>query len=89
MDRVLKPDFKFYVGESIAGNAIVEQVSRFQKDIGVDGIILTKLDCDPKGGPVLSISHVSGVPIIYFGTGQSYEDLKAFDASEVADWLLS
>ncbi|MCK4319840.1 signal recognition particle-docking protein FtsY [Candidatus Micrarchaeota archaeon] len=89
MDRVLKPDFKLYVGESIAGNAIVEQVSRFQTDIGMDGIILTKLDCDPKGGTVLSISHVSGVPIIYFGTGQLYEDLKAFDASEVADWLLS
>jgi len=62
MDRVIEPDLKIYIGESIAGNAIIEQVSSFDREVGVDGVILTKLDCDPKGGTMLSISRATGIP---------------------------
>ncbi len=89
MNRVIQPQLKIYVGESIAGNAIVEQVTRFNKEIGIDGIILTKLDCDPKGGTVLSLSKITGIPIIYIGTGQRYEDLERFDAEKMVDSILS
>ena len=89
MQRVIQPDMKIFVGESIAGNAIISQVSEFKSEIGVDGVILTKLDCDPKGGTVLSISKVTGVPILYLGTGQKYGDLEKFDARSVVARILS
>lgn len=89
MNRVIAPQIKIYVGESIAGNAIVEQISAFQREIGVDGVVLTKLDCDAKGGTVVSISKVTGIPIIYVGTGQGYGDLEPFDAKKIIGEILS
>jgi fused signal recognition particle receptor len=78
MSRVIQPDLKIYIGESIAGNAIIEQITTFNKEIGIDAVILTKLDCDPKGGTMLSINHATGIPIIYVGIGQKYDDLEKF-----------
>jgi len=89
MSRVIAPDLKIYIGESIAGSSIIEQVSAFQREVGVDGVILTKLDCDPKGGTVLSITKATGIPVIYVGTGQKYEDLERFDARKIVDRMLS
>jgi fused signal recognition particle receptor len=89
MDRVIKPDLKIYIGESIAGSSIIGQVSSFNREIGVDGVILTKLDCDPKGGTVLSVSKATGIPIIYIGTGQKYEDIERFDAKKMAERIIS
>jgi fused signal recognition particle receptor len=85
MERVIKPDLKIFIGESVAGNAIIDQLTSFNKEIGVDGVILTKLDCDPKGGTMLSIGKSTGIPIIYIGTGQEYDDLRPFDAKEMAE----
>ncbi|HNT60655.1 MAG TPA: hypothetical protein PKJ97_01615, partial [Candidatus Bilamarchaeaceae archaeon] len=89
MTRVIAPDMKIYVGESIAGNAIAEQATTFNREIGLDGVVLTKLDCDAKGGTVVSITKLTGVPIIYVGTGQGYEDIEPFDAEKVIGEILS
>lgn len=89
MDRVIKPELKIYVGESIAGNAMVEQISTFNTDVGLDGVVLTKLDCDPKGGTVISVSRVAKLPILYVGVGQGYGDLRKFDAEEIVGEILS
>ncbi len=88
MVRVIEPDIKIYIGESIAGNAIIEQISTFNREIGVDGVILTKLDCDPKGGTMLSINKATGIPIIYLGIGQKYEDLERFEAVKIAERIV-
>ncbi|MFN7991077.1 MAG: signal recognition particle-docking protein FtsY [Candidatus Micrarchaeia archaeon] len=84
MVRVIQPDLKIYIGESIAGNAIIEQIATFNREIGIDAVILTKLDCDPKGGTMLSINRATGIPIIYLGIGQGYGDLERFDAKKIA-----
>lgn len=89
MDRVIKPDLKIYIGESISGNAIIEQISSFNREIGIDGVILTKLDCDPKGGTMLSISKATGIPILYLGVGQAYTDLERFDPEKIAERITS
>ncbi|MEW6036076.1 MAG: signal recognition particle-docking protein FtsY, partial [Candidatus Micrarchaeota archaeon] len=89
MDRVIKPDAKIYVGESIAGNAILEQIAAFNREVGLDAVILTKLDCDPKGGTMLSINKATGVPIIYVGVGQGYDDLERFDPERMVSRILS
>jgi fused signal recognition particle receptor len=88
MSRVIEPDLTIYIGESISGNAIIEQISSFNKEIGIDAVILTKLDCDPKGGTMLSINKVTGVPIIYVGIGQRYEDLELFNAQDIVERLV-
>ncbi|MEW6748276.1 MAG: signal recognition particle-docking protein FtsY, partial [Candidatus Micrarchaeota archaeon] len=88
MGRVIQPDLKIYIGESIAGNAIIEQVSAFDREVGIDGVILTKLDCDPKGGTMLSLSKATGVPIIYVGMGQGYDDLERFDPAGIVARIL-
>ena len=85
MTRVTKPDMKIFVGESIAGNAILEQVSRINAEIGIDGIILTKLDCDAKGGNTLSLLGELEIPILYFGTGEGYGDLMPYDPYFILD----
>ena len=77
--RISKPDLKIFIAESTTGNDIIEQIKNFNGAVGIDAIILTKADIDEKGGTALSISHVTGKPIIYLGTGQNYEDLEKFD----------
>ncbi|MGM5482482.1 MAG: signal recognition particle-docking protein FtsY [Nanobdellota archaeon] len=85
--RVAKPDLKIFVGESTTGNDCVEQAKKFDEMIGIDGIILAKADVDTKGGAAISVSHVTGKPIIYMGVGQGYEDLAQFDPEMVVENL--
>lgn len=84
MVRVIKPEIKIYVGESIAGNAVIEQVDTFNKELKLDGVILTKLDCDAKGGTIISISRVTKVPVLYITTGQDYDDIEVFNPEKIA-----
>ncbi|MBU0532453.1 signal recognition particle-docking protein FtsY [Candidatus Micrarchaeota archaeon] len=88
MNRIIQPEIKVYIGESIAGNAIIEQIQTFNKEIGIDGIILTKLDCDPKGGTMLSINKTTDIPVLYVGIGQRYEDLEAFDPVKIVNRIV-
>ncbi len=81
--RVVKPDLKVFVGDSLTGNDVVEQATSFDLAVGIDAIILTKTDVDEKGGAAISISYVTKKPIIFIGLGQSYEDLKPFDKNVV------
>ena len=83
--RVTKPDLKIFIGESTTGNDAVEQARVFSESIGIDGIILSKADVDEKGGTILSVSYVTGKPILYLGTGQNYEDLELFDKAKVLE----
>jgi len=77
--RVCKPDLKFFIGEAITGNDIIEQVKSFDWAINIDGIILTKADVDEKGGTILSVGHVTKKPIIFLGTGQEYDKIELFN----------
>ncbi len=77
--RVVKPDLKIFVGDSLAGNDAVSQAKEFSNYTDFDAAILTKIDADAKGGAALSITHVSGKPIIFLGMGQEYDNLIPFD----------
>ncbi len=85
--RVAKPDFKIFVGESITGNDATEQARIFNDAVNIDGIILTKADIDEKGGTAISVSKVTGKPILYLGTGQDYNSLEKFDKGKVLSAL--
>jgi fused signal recognition particle receptor len=86
--RVCKPDITIFIGESTAGNVISEQISEFGKHVRIDGIILTKLDCDAKGGNALSIAKTTGVPILFFGVGEGYDALMPYSSEFVVNAIL-
>ncbi len=77
--RIAQPDLKIFIGDSLAGNDALYQAKEFNKAVGIDANILTKLDADAKGGAALSISCETRKAIIYVGVGQGYDDLKEFD----------
>ncbi len=77
--NVVKPDFKIFVGDSLAGNDTVNQAKEFHESTKFDAAILTKSDADARGGAALSIVKTTSTPILYVGVGQEYPDLKAFD----------
>ncbi|MEM3374075.1 MAG: signal recognition particle-docking protein FtsY [Candidatus Woesearchaeota archaeon] len=85
--RVVKPDFKLFIGESIAGNDVVEQVKLFNEKSGIDGIILSKADIDEKGGAAISVSYITGKPILYLGIGQNYDDLIEFNKEKIIEQI--
>jgi fused signal recognition particle receptor len=85
--RVAAPDVVLYIGEAITGNDCIEQASIYNEEIGIDGIILTKVDVDEKGGTALSISYVTKTPVWLIGDGQNYQDLKRFDNKLILDNL--
>jgi len=89
ISRVAKPDVKIYIGESIGGNALIDQVHAFDKAIGIDGAILTKIDCDAKGGTALSLTKSTGIPVLYLGIGQAYTDLVPFEPEKIAHEIMS
>ena len=76
--RVIKPDLKIFVGESFAGQAFLQQAQEFEKALGIDCFVMTKIDADAKGGTTISLLYKLKKPIIFFGTGQKYGDLKEF-----------
>jgi fused signal recognition particle receptor len=86
--RVVNPDIKIFIADSLTGNDAISQAQLFSKYTGFDGAILTKADADTKGGAALSISFTTKRPILYLGMGQGYDDIKPFDPRAFADSLV-
>ena len=82
--RVAKPDMIIFVGDALSGNDAVEQAKRFNEVVGIDGVILTKVDADAKGGSSLSIAYTIGKPLLFIGIGQEYEDQIPFNP----EWMV-
>ena len=93
MDRVVKreyPDANFYkliVLDATTGQNAYNQVETFRSAVGIDGIILTKLDGTAKGGFIISLSYELEVPVCYVGTGEKIDDIEEFNAQEFVDSL--
>ena len=83
--RVTKPDLVVFVGDSLAGNDAINQAEEFNNAVDMDGVILTKVDADAKGGAALSIAYAIGKPILFLGVGQRYGDLEEFNV----DWMVN
>jgi len=85
IQRVAKPDVIFFVGDSLAGSDAIEQAKRFDEAVGIDAVVLTKIDADAKGGAALSIAKAIGKPVAYVSFGQGYDEFRRFDA----EWMIS
>jgi signal recognition particle receptor subunit alpha len=97
--RVNSPDLVLFVGEALVGNEAVDQLLRFNQalldhsDEGsprtIDGILLTKFDTvDDKVGAAISMTYITGQPIVFVGTGQTYTDLRTLNVQAVISVLL-
>ncbi|MBI4095898.1 MAG: signal recognition particle-docking protein FtsY [DPANN group archaeon] len=82
LKRVAKPDITIFIGESIAGHDVVDQIKDYDAAVNIDGIIMTKVDVDEKGGAIMSAVHAIGKPVLFLGVGQEYKDLKEFNPEE-------
>ncbi len=87
INKVVNPDLKLFVGDSLAGNDTVSQAREFYNYTKFDGAILTKSDADARGGAAISIVKVTSSPILYLGVGQEYKDLKPFNKNSFLETL--
>jgi len=87
--RVVSPDLTILVVDALIGNDAVMQAEEFHKTVSIDGTILTKVDADVKGGASLSVTYVTGKPIVFIGVGQNYEDLEAFEPERFTQLILN
>ena len=97
--RVNDPDLVLFVGEALVGNEAVNQLVKFNRALAdhsdvkdprlIDGILLTKFDTiDDKVGAAISMTYITGQPIVFVGTGQTYQDLKNLNVQSVVQALL-
>ncbi len=82
------PHSKILIIDGTQGNAAITQAKAFNEIIGIDALIITKLDGTAKGGAVFGIAKELNKPIIYIGTGEDEADLIEFDKEEFVDSLL-
>ena len=86
--RVVGPDLTVLTVDSLIGNDAVMQAEEFNKAVGVDATILTKVDADVKGGSALSVTYVTQKPILFIGVGQTYKDLELFNPEKFVNMIL-
>lgn len=93
------PDLVLFVGEALVGNEAVDQLVKFNQALAdhsmsdkprlIDGIVLTKFDTiDDKVGAAISMTYITGQPIVFVGTGQTYNDLRSLNARAVVSALM-
>ena len=86
--RVANPNLTILVVDSLTGNDAVEQGRSFAEAVKIDGVILTKLDADAKGGSAISMATVIGKPILFATVGQNYEDIISFEPEAMVEKII-
>jgi len=86
--EVANPDDIFYVADSLTGQDAVRSATKFNEEIGITGVILTKFDGDSKGGVAIGLAHQIGVPLRFIGTGEKMPDLELFIPERITSRLM-
>ena len=84
----VQPSDLLYVADSMTGQDAVRSAGEFNAQVGVTGVVLTKLDGDARGGAALSVVSVVGVPIAFVGSGERLEDIELFHPDRIVSRLL-
>ena len=88
LKKLLKPDYIFFVADAMTGQDAVNVAREFNDQLEFDGVILTKMDSDARGGAALSIKAVTGKPVVFVGTGEKISDLEEFHPDRMANRIL-
>lgn len=86
--RAVSPAYRLLVADGMTGQDAVNQTRTFGAKVGIDGVILTKLDGDTRGGAALSIVRAGRVPIFFVGTGEAVDGLEEFHPERMAQRIL-
>lgn len=84
----VKPHEILLVVDSMTGQEAVNVASKFNENLGIDGVILTKLDGDARGGAAISVKKVTGKPIKFVGTGEKLNEIEEFHPDRMASRIL-
>ena len=84
----VKPHEILLVVDSMTGQDAVNIATKFNEDLGIDGVILTKLDGDTRGGAAISVKKVTGKPIKFIGTGEKLNEVEEFHPDRMASRIL-
>ena len=88
LKKILKPDFIFFVADAMTGQDAVNVAKKFNEQLEFDGVILTKMDSDARGGAAISIKAVTNKPVAFVGTGEKISDFEKFHPNRMADRIL-
>ncbi len=88
IDREVQPHYVFLVVDGMTGQDAVKSAGAFHEALELNGVVMTKLDGDARGGALLSVKHVTGVPIRFLGTGEHLEDIEIFRPDGMASRIL-
>ena len=86
--KTIRVGSSLLVVDSMTGQDAVNVASSFSEQIGIDGVVLTKLDGDARGGAALSVLKVTGKPILFAGTGEKIGDIEQFHPDRMASRIL-
>jgi signal recognition particle subunit SRP54 len=84
----VQPHNTLLVVDAMTGQEAVNVATAFHETVGLDGVILTKIDGDARGGAALSVKEVVGKPILFAGTGEKLDEFEAFHPDRMADRIL-
>ena len=88
LKKFLKPDYIFFVADAMTGQDAVTAAKEFNDQLEFDGVILTKMDSDARGGAALSIRAVTDKPVVFVGMGEKISDLEEFHPDRMASRIL-
>ena len=88
VQAIAKPHEKILVIDAMAGQEAVNVADTFNKELGLTGIMLTRVDGDARGGAILSVRAVTGCPIKFMGVGEQVDKLEEFDPDRIANRIL-
>ena len=86
--EAVQPSDVLYVADAMTGQDAIRSAGEFNRQVGVTGVVLTKLDGDARGGAALSVVSVVGVPIAFVGSGERLEDLEVFHPDRIVSRML-
>ena len=88
IEKKVKPHQVFFVCDAMTGQDAVASAEAFNAALELDGVILTKLDGDARGGAALSVRRVTGVPVKFVGKGEKLDKLEAFEPERLVGQML-
>ena len=88
LKAAVEPSDLLYVADAMTGQDAIKSAGEFNRRVGIDGVVLTKMDGDARGGAALSVVSVVGVPVTFVGDGERIDDLHAFDPDRLVSRML-
>ncbi len=86
--ELLSPKWTLLVVDAMTGQDAVNVATEFKQQIGIDGVVLTKMDGDARGGAALSVKQITGAPILFTGMGEKLDRLEVFHPGRVSQRIL-